>query len=105
MKGMKTEGGKHPCPYEEAYYILRGRGILTLDDEKFNVEPNTIAYIPCDTYHQLENMGNEDLQTLTIMLLHPKEGVNRVYDEGKRQWGTYLRLVKKKTAIKLEAFF
>ncbi len=100
MKGMETDGGKHSCPYEEVYYILCGHAIVTVGEEEINIGPNTVVYIPCDTFHKLKNIGNEDLEMLTIMPLHPKEGVNPIYDERKKQWGTSFRLVKNRATSK-----
>ena len=85
--GKDIGGGKHPCPYEEIYYILRGQGSLTIGDKTCEVGPDTIAYIPCEEFHKLENIGNIDLEILTIWSLPIKEGADTVYDARKRLWG------------------
>jgi mannose-6-phosphate isomerase-like protein (cupin superfamily) len=92
--GQKTYKGSHPAPYEEVYYILRGKAVLSLggtDGERYDVGPDTVAYIPCTMEHQLENVGEEPLEMLTMMPLHPEPGVNELYDERKREWGTSFR--------------
>ena len=93
--GNSTKGGTHPCPYEEIYYILRGQGVLTIGNETWEVGPDTVAYIPCEEYHRLQNTGNTDLEILTIMPLPLKEGANSVYDARKRAWGTSFRKLRK----------
>ncbi len=93
--GQKTYCGHHPSPFEEVYYILRGRGILTLGTKAkrhYRVEPDTVAYIAPMEDHQIENIGLEDLEMLTIMPRHPVPGVNSVYDERVVRWGTSFKL-------------
>jgi len=77
--GQKTYSGHHPAPFEEVYYILNGRGVLTLGGaggKKYRVEPHTVAYIAATMDHQIENVGTEDLEMLTMMPFHPAPGVN-----------------------------
>jgi mannose-6-phosphate isomerase-like protein (cupin superfamily) len=96
LPGRSTEAGTHPAPYDEVYYILRGRGILTLGDPpapRHEVGPDTLAFIPAGTVHQLENTGPEPLDMLTMMPHLPVQGVNTVYDARKREWGTSFRLL------------
>ena len=95
--GQKTYPGQHPSPYEEVYYVLRGRGILTLGGtkkgERYDLNPDTVAYIPCGVEHQIENKGKKALEIITIMPFHPTPGANTLYDERKREWGTSFRLI------------
>jgi len=89
--GERTYPGSHPPPYDEVYYILRGRGILTLGDsekKQYEMAQDTVAYMPGGTVHQIENTGKDLLEMLTIMPFLPKPGVNTLYDERKRRWGT-----------------
>ena len=92
--GRSTKPGKHPHPYDEVYYILRGYGLLRLGatPEVFELEPNTIAFIPSETLHSLTNTGTVDLELLTIMPHQLVEGANALYDERLRRWGTSFRL-------------
>lgn len=89
-------GGTHPCPHEEIYYILRGHGLLTIGDKTYEVGPDTVAYIPCEEFHKLENTGHSDLEIITIWSLPIKEGANPLYDERKRLWGTTFKKVSDK---------
>ena len=88
-------GASHPAPYDEAYYILRGHGLMQYDGgaESYEVGPDTAIFIPGGTWHKITNTGDEDLEFLTIWPLMPgEEGINGVYDERKRAWGTSFRL-------------
>lgn len=98
--GQKTYLGHHPAPFEEVYYILRGRGVLTLGNvkkRKYEVVPDTIAYIAAMEDHQIENVGSEDLEMLTMMPFQPTPGVNSLYDERKKVWGTSFRLIAQRS--------
>lgn len=98
LKPGKAPGdaASHPSPYDEAYYILRGQGLMEFGDgkESYVVEPDTAIFIPADTLHKITNTGTEDLEFLTIWPITPaEEGVNGVFDERKRLWGTSFRKV------------
>ena len=89
------EGGAHPVPYDEAYYILRGQGLMEFDEgaEAYPVGPDAAIYIPGGTWHRITNTGEDDLEFLTLWPLAPdREGINGVYDGRKRAWGTSFRL-------------
>jgi mannose-6-phosphate isomerase-like protein (cupin superfamily) len=90
------EGAAHPAPYDEAYYILRGQGRMEFGDEDtpHDVGPDTAIFIPAGVVHKITNTGTEALEFLTIWPLTPaEEGVNGVYDERRRLWGTNYRRV------------
>jgi mannose-6-phosphate isomerase-like protein (cupin superfamily) len=98
LKPGKDPGGmgSHPAPYDEAYYILSGIGKMEFgdDDTAYEVERNTAIFIPAGTPHKITNIGAVDLEFLTIWPITPaEEGVNGVYDERKRLWGTNFRKV------------
>ena len=87
------EAAAHPPPYDEAYYILRGQGLMEFgdDDETYPVEADTAIFIPAGTLHRITNTGTGDLEFLTVWPIRPQEGVLGVYDERKRAWGTAFR--------------
>lgn len=90
------DAAAHPTPYDEAYYILRGQGLMEFGggEESYEVGPDTAIFIPADTLHKITNTGTEDLEFLTIWPITPaEEGVNGVLDERKRLWGTNFRKV------------
>ena len=98
LKPGKAPGdaAAHPTPYDEAYYILRGHGLMEFGDgeESYKVGPDTAIFIPADTLHKITNTGTEDLEFLTIWPITPaEEGVNGVFDERKRLWGKSFRKV------------
>jgi mannose-6-phosphate isomerase-like protein (cupin superfamily) len=91
------DGAAHPIPYDEAYYVLRGQGRMEFgdEDEPYDVGPDTAIFIPAGTMHKITNTGEDDLEFLTIWPLTPaEEGVNGVYAERKRRWGTNFRRAK-----------
>jgi len=90
------EGAAHPAPYDEAYYILRGQGRMEFgdEDEPYDVGPDAAIFIPAGVVHKITNTGTQDLEFLTLWPLIPaEEGINGVYDERKRLWGTNFRRV------------
>ena len=40
---------------EEIYYVLEGRGTMTLDGERFEIGPGDLAVTPAGHTHALEN--------------------------------------------------
>jgi mannose-6-phosphate isomerase-like protein (cupin superfamily) len=53
----------------EVYYILKGRGLMHIDDEAAEVAPGDTVYIPPQAVQWIENTGFEDLEFLCIV--HP----------------------------------
>lgn len=51
---------------EEVYYIVRGEGRMTIDDETRDVRAGDCIFIPRGTVHTLENSGSE---AMTILLV------------------------------------
>lgn len=51
---------------EEAYFVLQGKGIQTIDDEKYDIEKYMAIYLPPDSVHITENTGNEPLWVLYV---------------------------------------
>ncbi len=49
---------------EEVYYVLRGRGRLTLGDTTHDVGPGHAITIRPGTFHHLMNVGDEELVIL-----------------------------------------
>jgi len=98
LKPGKAPGdaAAHPAPYDEAYYILKGQGLMEFGhgEEAYEVGSNTAIFIPADTLHKITNTGTENLEFLTIWPITPaEEGVNGIFDERKRLWGTNFRKV------------
>ena len=58
--GGETEAHCH-SQAEEIYYILRGRGLMTLEGEGREVGPGDAILIPPGTQHSIRNIGQESL--------------------------------------------
>ena len=50
----------HIDPYEEVYYLLAGRGVMTVGDERREVTAGDAIWLPYGIPHSLVNDGDED---------------------------------------------
>jgi mannose-6-phosphate isomerase-like protein (cupin superfamily) len=50
---------------EQCYYIIRGTGLMIVEDEMREVAPGDAVYIPPDSSHGIRNIGDETLEYLT----------------------------------------
>lgn len=64
--GQKCAPHKHDDS-EEAYYILEGRGIIKIDEEKYEVSKGNAIFIPKGYTHQVMNNHEEDLVFIWVM--------------------------------------
>ena len=53
---------------EEYYYILSGKGVMTLDDEQFEVEEGDLTIVYPGGSHGLENNSNDILRVVVISI-------------------------------------
>ena len=51
---------------EEIYYIVSGRGLMTVGDEVREVEAGDAIYIPRNHRHTLENTGAEPIKLILV---------------------------------------
>lgn len=51
---------------EEIYYILSGRGLMTVGDETREVGPGDAVYIPRGNRHTLENTGTDAIKLILV---------------------------------------
>ena len=66
---------RHSHDYEEAYFVLRGSGTMTLEGEgEIRLEPNLSVYIPPGRVHGQVNDGAEPLHILCSLAPPPVEG-------------------------------
>jgi len=56
--------GYHQQHEDEVYYVLSGRGVMTLDDKPMDVGPGTAILTRPGSSHGLKQAGNEDLVLL-----------------------------------------
>ncbi len=64
--GATSEGAEHRHDPPEAYFVLRGRGVVTVDGEEHPLEPGTVAYVPGDVAHVARNTGTTPLELLYV---------------------------------------
>lgn len=57
----------HALTTSEVYYILQGRGEMTIGDEQQTVEPGDAIYIPPHARQFIRNRGTEDLVFVCIV--------------------------------------
>ena len=53
--------GYHEQKEDEVYYVLSGKGVMTLDDKPTEVGPGTAILTRPGSSHGLKQVGNEDL--------------------------------------------
>jgi len=94
--GKKTEPGIHPCPFDEVYFIVKGKGIVYLgeDSEEYEISTDSVVFIPCGLKHGLKNTGDSNLELLGIFPYQFKNGVNGIYDERIKSWGKSFKFIK-----------
>ena len=56
--------GYHEQKEDEVYYVLSGKGVMTLDDKPVDVGPGTAILTRPGSSHGLKQVGNEDLVLL-----------------------------------------
>ena len=48
----------HEHPTHEFYFVMSGRGVMTVADEDRDVNPGDLVYIPPDTVHSLKPISD-----------------------------------------------
>jgi mannose-6-phosphate isomerase-like protein (cupin superfamily) len=56
--------GYHEQKEDEVYYVLTGRGVMTLDDKPTEIGPGTAVLTRPGSSHGLKQVGSEDLVIL-----------------------------------------
>lgn len=56
---------------EETMYVTRGKGKITSGDNKYEVNPGSIVYVPSRTYHSLENYSSDDYMEIVLYESYP----------------------------------
>ena len=89
--GKGLPGSAHKG-HDELYVILKGKALLEMDGEKYELKPGVVVFIPADTFHAIHNEnGTEDLVLITVWPGQPAPGANEIYDVRKASWGTTYR--------------
>jgi len=76
--GQKTK--PHRLSTSEVYYVIAGQGLMHIDEESFEVEPECAIYIPPRSTQYVENTGHCDLEFLCIVDPAWKERYEEVFD-------------------------
>lgn len=50
---------------EQCYYIIKGKGLMIIEEESREVSPGDAVYIPSNLKHGIINIGDEILEYLT----------------------------------------
>lgn len=64
--------GYHEQKEDEIYYVLSGRGVMTIDGKSFDVTPGTAVLTRPGSSHGLKQAGAEDLVIMINYEQHPK---------------------------------
>jgi mannose-6-phosphate isomerase-like protein (cupin superfamily) len=62
--------GYHLQKEDEVYYVLSGRGLMTVDDKTFDVGPGTAILTRPGSSHGLKQVGDEDLVLMINYEVH-----------------------------------
>lgn len=63
--GLSYEPHSH-SDHEELYYIIRGKGKITVDEVETRVRDGDLIYIPENSIHVLSNDGDEIIEFLAF---------------------------------------
>lgn len=75
----------------EIYYVVKGRAVIILDDERFDIGPGSVVYIPPGCVHALENKSETD--DFVLLTLWENTEHNEVYHQRVAAWGTSFRTI------------
>jgi mannose-6-phosphate isomerase-like protein (cupin superfamily) len=56
----------HHREIEEIYYVISGRGLMTVGDETREVSAGDAIYVPRDHRHSLRNTGSEPIRLVLV---------------------------------------
>lgn len=51
---------------EQCYYIIRGKGLMIMEEQTREVAVGDAVYIPSSSKHGIKNIGNDILEYLTV---------------------------------------
>lgn len=58
---------RHALKTTEVYYIIKGRGMMHIGDEKQEVGERDTIYIPPESIQYIENIGDQELEFICIV--------------------------------------
>lgn len=59
---------KHKNPFDVIFYVVQGSGILTVENDSYELSANDTTKITSDKNRRWENTGDQDLRILVIKL-------------------------------------
>ena len=62
---IDSEQPLHNHGPEQCYYIIRGKGLMIIEEETREISAGSAIYIPPDKRHGIKNTGDEVLEYLT----------------------------------------
>lgn len=62
-----TRSKWHRLTSSEVYYVIAGRGRLTIEDSVVTVEPGSVVYVPPGAKQFLENSGSTAIEFLCLV--------------------------------------
>ena len=62
----------HTHPGSETFYVLSGRGSMTLDGKTVEITPGTAVLTRTGSSHSLKQVGDEDLVIMINYEVEPK---------------------------------
>jgi len=87
--GCSTPGGVHTAT--EIYYVVKGEAVLHLGEEKMDIKPGSIVYIPAGVFHALDNKSKtEDFVLLTLW---EDAKHNELYHARVKAWGKSFKTI------------
>lgn len=60
-----SEQPMHAHAPEQCYYVIRGKGLMTIEDETREVHAGDAVHIPSNKRHGIKNIGETALEYLT----------------------------------------
>lgn len=61
-----TKGSAHKHDVEHCWYILSGKGSMTMGDKTYRIEPETAVFTPAGVMHSINVDPEEDLTYVVI---------------------------------------
>jgi len=61
-----SEQPVHDHDPEQCYYVIKGRGLMIIEEETRELTAGEAVYIPPNKKHGIKNIGNDVLEYLTV---------------------------------------
>ena len=87
--GCSTPGGVHTAT--EIYYIVKGEAVLHLGDERFDIKPGSVVYIPAGVFHALDNKSKTE--DFVLLALWEEAKQNDLYNARVKAWGKSFKTI------------